>query len=388
MLGTLAVMGILSVGGMWAYNTAMDRHRANTLIQEAQKRAVIVAGQIGFNGNAPNLTEFELYNNTAAGRFSSEKVFYEADGLNKQFGIKIENVKKSVCQNVLNTIGEKTPIRRLSKEASLTTPITTCDDEGTYVIIYNESIEGDGDTQYCTTHTDCGECGTCDQNTHLCIGECESACSTQDECGTNDCVVCDDETKTCQNKCDEVDYLESNGSQYIDTGLSSSSQYKAELKFNLSNMFTAAIFGSYVGVSTSGTGLFFGTSGTGIVYCNHTNNPIVPSLTLTKNKDYVVSQNGTSVIINGSTYTTPPVATNAYNMMLFARSNNGTVERKISGKIYYFKLYNNGSLVRDFIPVLAPHVGEEERKACMFDKVSKKLFCGVGTFDYGPKNNL
>ena len=40
----------------------------------------------------------------------------------------------------------------------------------------------------------------------------------------------------------------------------------------------------------------------------------------------------------------------------------------------------------DFIPVLSPQIGEEERKACMFDKVSKKLFCGTGTFDYGPKD--
>ena len=60
MLGTLAIMGILAMTGVWAYNAAMDKLRADTLINEAQKRAVNVAGQISLYGRTnPTLGEFK-----------------------------------------------------------------------------------------------------------------------------------------------------------------------------------------------------------------------------------------------------------------------------------------------------------------------------------------
>ena len=43
MLGVLAVMGILSAAGIAGYNNAMNRHRANELLNEASKRATVVA---------------------------------------------------------------------------------------------------------------------------------------------------------------------------------------------------------------------------------------------------------------------------------------------------------------------------------------------------------
>ena len=41
-LGMLAIMGVLSIVGIWAYGIAMNKNKANNLIQEAQKRAVVV----------------------------------------------------------------------------------------------------------------------------------------------------------------------------------------------------------------------------------------------------------------------------------------------------------------------------------------------------------
>ncbi len=43
MLGVLAVMGVLSVAGITGYNSAMNKHRANELLNEASKRAAPVA---------------------------------------------------------------------------------------------------------------------------------------------------------------------------------------------------------------------------------------------------------------------------------------------------------------------------------------------------------
>ena len=65
------------------------------------------------------------------------------------------------------------------------------------------------------------------------------------------------------------------------------------------------------------------------------------------------------------------------NGYIFATHNLGSPAFHCVGKIYGFTHKRNGTLVRDFIPVIAP-----DGEACMFDKVSKKLFCnaGSGTF--------
>ena len=45
MLGVLAIMGIVGMVGVKMYTSAMNKHRANELIYEAQKRASAVAAQ-------------------------------------------------------------------------------------------------------------------------------------------------------------------------------------------------------------------------------------------------------------------------------------------------------------------------------------------------------
>ena len=68
-------------------------------------------------------------------------------------------------------------------------------------------------------------------------------------------------------------------------------------------------------------------------------------------------------------------------MILFARDNNGTIERMITGRIYYCRFYDgNNNLIEDFIPVRVGQVGY------MYDKVSHQLFgnSGTGNFILGP----
>lgn len=51
MLGVLAIIGVLSVGGLTAYTSAMDRHDANKILDYAAKCAVI-ARTDGTSGEA------------------------------------------------------------------------------------------------------------------------------------------------------------------------------------------------------------------------------------------------------------------------------------------------------------------------------------------------
>jgi len=155
MLGVLAIIGVLSVGGIAGFKNAMEKNRANTIISEAQKRAVVVSGQIGFNNGTPSLVDFSAYNAISGGTFGD----VVTTGLTGQFGIPVSGVSQKVCQNILNTIGNNTAIRRLSSLSTPRTPMNNCEDENSFLIIYNNNLQGvENDVQYCSTHADCDEC--------------------------------------------------------------------------------------------------------------------------------------------------------------------------------------------------------------------------------------
>lgn len=66
MLGVLAVIGVLSVGGIAGYNSAMKKHRANEILNEASKRAVLVAAQ-AMTGKTGSISLGEFEQNTFSG---------------------------------------------------------------------------------------------------------------------------------------------------------------------------------------------------------------------------------------------------------------------------------------------------------------------------------
>ena len=67
-----------------------------------------------------------------------------------------------------------------------------------------------------------------------------------------------------------------------------------------------------------------------------------------------------------------------YNTLLFGATdyNGDALLRTTPIKIYYFKIYDNGVLVRDFIPVRVGTTGY------MYDSVSGRLFGNDGTGDF------
>ena len=64
MLGVLAMAGVLSVMGVMGYRLALDKNKANTLVNQAQQRAVIVMEQMTLN-RPPSLQEFSSLNKNA-----------------------------------------------------------------------------------------------------------------------------------------------------------------------------------------------------------------------------------------------------------------------------------------------------------------------------------
>ena len=95
MLGVLAIVGVLSVGGIIGLRQALTNARANDLIYEANKRATVVSGQLIFSNAAPSLSEF-VQNEFSFGTFNSVT---PGSGT---FTISINGVSEAVCAKTQN----------------------------------------------------------------------------------------------------------------------------------------------------------------------------------------------------------------------------------------------------------------------------------------------
>ena len=391
MLGTLAIMGILSLAGIWAYNAGMDSLRANTLINEAQKRAVVVAGQINMQGRTnPSLAEF-TDNTFGGGTFGTEVV---TTGLYQQFGVQVSNVSKRVCQNILNAIGDTTPIRRLAAPGNPTTAITSCTDTNTFLMVYNNNMSSSGsDTTYaseaCGCQTVCGQCIVDGAQTR-CVSECPvspTQCTQNSQC-TGDCVGCvipEGETQgTCQ-ACQRVEYLESTGTQYIDTRIKVGSDTRVFTVLKRKQLNFVFSF-SIRDIDRADEGFGFGINASQQFISDYNGNrqtftTLVPNttdiITVDKNKNVcqITIGNNSETKIN-----TPSFFTTQRSLIIFGQNRAGTIA-PTSDIFYSFKIWNNALPVRDFIPVHAPFKTDGKQN-CMFDRVSKELFCNAGTGDF------
>ena len=126
MLGTLAIMGVLSAGAIGGYSYAMNKHRTNELIYEATKRAQWVG------------TQLELGSEPSLGTFGTETFgFGSFSGIDNnlpnanQFGIQVSDLKKGVCDNLVNHL-ERTGVIR---------DVTNVDCQaGTATLVFNRDL--------------------------------------------------------------------------------------------------------------------------------------------------------------------------------------------------------------------------------------------------------
>lgn len=183
----------------------------------------------------------------------------------------------------------------------------------------------------------------------------------------------------------ELKFIESTGTQYIDTGYKPNNNTKIEIVF-WSNKSDAQ---SIASVDHGWRAETFGIWGTALGFGTDVNTYNDESGIARYNHDYKIdaslSQEG--FYKNGVLYETFSDYTFAlnYNLPLFALNRNGTIIEFSKAKLYSCKLYENNILVRDFIPVsnLYGDVG-------LFDLVEYKFYgnSGTGSFVAGPEAKL
>lgn len=180
----------------------------------------------------------------------------------------------------------------------------------------------------------------------------------------------------------EIEYLQSSGTQYIDTGISLTTDFKCEIKAELithTNTFETllgsldnGVYGTALGFLKSGGYPYieFGVRNTSV-----TVSPLSLRVYKSSLKNGVLTMNADGT----STTTSHSGGLPNKSLYLFCRHNGNSASNFVSAKVYYCKIWNGGNLVFDAIPVRVGQVGQ------LYDRISGQLFgnAGSGSFTLG-----
>ncbi len=354
MLGVLAIVGVLSVVGVIGLSSALDSAKANKLIQALSRRATVLAADKSFG------TGFT--DNASFGQDSDYTITCTDVPNSPLFFCTVSTVPQNVCQKIL----------KMNWELPLRMSPQTCNQTNDMVYVFGEG-EAQEKTTACTTDAECTPQATCTEG--VCVEPPLKSCDTNVEnpCG-DECQVCNPSTLLCENACTRKSYLESTGTQYIDTGVAvdTNDTFRYDIignftQFNDTYQLVAGLYASaYFGISQEDTNKWY-----------------LSSLALSEDADlnehtfYLYSQIGNNKIsylgIDGTEYRR--TRNNAGGNLYLFNLNSHQSSYSTHFRMKSCKIRKNAVDVRDFIPVLYTFTNE----ACMYDKVEKKLYHNKGT---------
>lgn len=179
----------------------------------------------------------------------------------------------------------------------------------------------------------------------------------------------------------QLEYIESTGTQYIDTGLIANQDTGFEIDFTTNNALSTSGYGSIFGARTSsqnneyqlttysadnsykGT-LRYGNSKS---YNAGFNNTTERQHMILKNKVYTGNSNESIQL--DSTFETP------VNLTIFGLNQNGTITQNGQVRLYSFKIYDGNTLVRDFVP----SIRTTDDSIGLYDVQNNQFYTNSGT---------
>ena len=189
----------------------------------------------------------------------------------------------------------------------------------------------------------------------------------------------------------QVDYIESSGTQYIDTGVNA--DYKLSVKFEFSNLSQNSYQGAMSGnnttnrirhhlqmTGTNNVAYWAGLHDSGcstiiIAGTDYDSSKKYNIFADIYNQKYYLDGVEISGIFNSNDFDT------GLNYYLFGRDTDNGVASMIQIKIYSFKMYYENELVRDFIPCYR----NSDNEIGLYDLVNNVFYTnkGTGAFTYG-----
>lgn len=144
----------------------------------------------------------------------------------------------------------------------------------------------------------------------------------------------------------QVEYIQSSGEQYIDTGFKPNNNTRLVLSANNDSSSSAWVYGAWNGANNAAfgllvSGIYYGTTSASVTVSTG-------NLAVDHNRN-AYSVNGTVGTITAQTFTCN------YPIYLFALNNIGSPSGgRFYGKLYSCQIYDNGTLIRDYVPCINP----------------------------------
>lgn len=172
----------------------------------------------------------------------------------------------------------------------------------------------------------------------------------------------------------ELAYIQSSGTQYIDTLFKANQDTKVVMDGHYVS--TPAAHDTLFGGRTSATAKAYAVNYPGTYFRYFYNGEYESkSLSHTPTERCAIIADKNNITIGSYSHSwTYGSFQCEYNLLLFAMNNAGQVQWNASARVYSCQIYDNGTLVRDFIPCINPSgaVG-------LYDKVTKAFFGNAGT---------
>ena len=179
----------------------------------------------------------------------------------------------------------------------------------------------------------------------------------------------------------QLEYIQSTGTQYINTGFQP-------------NQNTRVTATAYLTPSDAGTWLFgarnassdstFGFLSYENAYRSDYNTDQNNTIPATYSDPFEIDKNKNQTQINGEIEATSSVGTFKcnYPLILFANNTGGSISGRGSGKIYQLSIYDNGTMARMFIPCINP-----DGEIGIYDDANGQFYgnSGTGVFIGGPE---
>ncbi len=182
-----------------------------------------------------------------------------------------------------------------------------------------------------------------------------------------------------------VEYIESTGTQYIDTGFAPNQDTRLQMDFEPTTLSTSNDF--FFGSMSSENERYYACKGGNscfwVAYASTTTNSALP---VEPNTKYSIDMDKNNFYVDGalryeSTYS-------AFNcsatISLFGRRNSDTTVSTCAGKLYSCKIYDNGKLIRNYVPCYRRSDGA----VGLLDIVSGVFFTNQGTGTFIKGENL
>lgn len=147
----------------------------------------------------------------------------------------------------------------------------------------------------------------------------------------------------------QLRYIDSSGKQYLDTGFKPNNNTRVliEAEYLSTSGTNPALFGARTSATSKNYAILYVSNALRSDY----NNVYTNTWSMTPLKKYTYDKNKETTTINGETksYTNNTFQCD-YNLFLFALNQGGTAQWNSTVRMYSCKIYDNGTLVRDFVP--------------------------------------